>query len=82
MSPERDLWQAVLLIALNDAAGRARCTGTASARVAATAAAWIRNGGRDFRTVCCLAGFDPNFVRETYSKGNRNACQPANRRNR
>jgi hypothetical protein len=30
---------------------------------------WIKDNGRDFRTVCWLAGYDPDYVRERWQAG-------------
>lgn len=30
---------------------------------------WIRQGGRDYQTVCAMAGMDHDFLREAYEAG-------------
>ncbi|WP_130471756.1 hypothetical protein [Candidatus Magnetaquicoccus inordinatus] len=57
MEAEQKLWVAVLETALNDA-----LSGSNPAR-RETARRWFREGGQNFRLVCDLANFDPDFVR-------------------
>lgn len=65
--PRRALWREVLLIGLEDAAGDYE-------------PGWI--GSRDFATVCILAGFEPDFVRDRWRAGlidvqpRKGACAP------
>ena len=54
MHPCTKLWQAVLEVALSDAMHRGD-------------EAWI--GTRDFRTVCALAGLDPEAVADRFRAG-------------
>lgn len=54
MHPCTKLWQACLTVALSDAMHRGDD-------------AWI--GTRDFRTVCYLAGLDPEAVAERFKAG-------------
>jgi hypothetical protein len=64
MTPERKLWQTVLERAVWDALWhrpvRAHDTSGTSERAQAEARAWF--GTKDFRTVCYLAGADPDFI--------------------
>lgn len=70
MTPERRLWQDVVLRALMDATHPAGDEGNSEdARGRRSARQWLREGGKDFRTVCNLAGLDPDFVREKYLAG-------------
>ncbi len=57
MEAEQKLWVAVLETALNDA-----MSGSNSSR-RDVARRWFREGGQNFRLVCDLANFDPDFVR-------------------
>lgn len=64
---ERVLWQAVVLRAVQDI-----CTTNESEEALickAQAHTWFRNADEDFRTVCSLAGFDPDAVQEAYRGG-------------
>lgn len=79
MMPEQRLWQSVVLQAVRDATANDSKVVT-SQRAKRSADAWLRYGGRDFRTVCALAGFDPDFIREKYVSGKldgeRYCCPP------
>lgn len=55
MIPERDLWCAVLSMALLDT--------LRSGPEGDEARAWVDGGGRDFRRVCSLVGVEPSVVR-------------------
>lgn len=64
----RQLWCAVLAIALSDAQGVVVGNDSSGAPnrkrlMVAQAQSWFRNNGTDFRRVCWLAGFDPDVVR-------------------
>ena len=65
-SPERALWQTVLLTAIEDALLPERRTYN---RAKVDADRWIRGGGKDFRAACSYAGFDPDHVRDAYLAG-------------
>ena len=67
MTSEHKLWQNVLLQAMIDAT----FTGDTEENYKAKKAAikWITKGGRDFCTVCDLAGMDADFVRESFLAG-------------
>ena len=65
-SPERALWQTVLLTAIEDAMLPERRTYNRAKR---DADQWIRRGAKDFRAVCSYAGFDPDHVRDAYLAG-------------
>jgi hypothetical protein len=68
ISPEREMWQAVLLKAFTDAT--APDPKTREDILAKRAAdSWIRNCGRDFRHVCALAGMSASFLSEAYLRG-------------
>ena len=71
MSAHRTLWQAVLLRAVRDALGDHEAREPHAQR---DAEAWIRGGGRDFRLVCDMAGFDPAHIREAFVSGRINAA--------
>jgi hypothetical protein len=67
-SPERMMWQMVLLTAIEDAMLPAR---SSAEDIAAKRDAhrWLRKGDEDFRAVCNYAGFDPDHVRDAYLAG-------------
>ncbi len=67
-SPERALWQTVLLTAIEDAMLPERCSESYN-RAKVDADRWIRLGRKDFRAVCSYAGFDPDHVRDAYLAG-------------
>ena len=68
MSPEQILWQSVLMQAARDAtAPKPGDKETIRAKVEADA--WFRRGGKQFRQVCMMAGFDPDFIRDAYIGG-------------
>lgn len=78
----RALWIAVLTIAVRDA--EARLTGDAHRHTEgkvnrAQACAWFERGGRDFETVCTLAGLEPSAVREAWIAGRLNRRALASR---
>lgn len=64
---ERELWQAVLEQAINDACYEGDKQETL--REGVVADRWIRRNTRDFQQVCTLAGMDPDFIREAYMAG-------------
>lgn len=85
-SPERSLWQAVVYQAFVDATApdpshresvRAH---RESVRAKRDAHDWI-SGSRSFRTVCALAGMDPDFLSEAYRAGrvNRSVLKSASK---
>ncbi|MFN7883564.1 MAG: hypothetical protein ACK5PF_11205 [bacterium] len=67
-SPERALWQTVLLTAIEDAMLPERRSERYN-RAKMDADRWIRCGGKDFRAACSYAGFDPDHVRGAYLAG-------------
>ena len=79
---ELTLWQTVLIHGIKDALeGQIREVVTYDHR---RADAWIRDFRHDFRLVCNLAGFDPEFVRDAYISGRISlerlmASEPGNR---
>jgi hypothetical protein len=67
---ERQLWAAVILQALDDAAGKIEYFGgtkEAAERhkrlVRRRARDWFHYGGKDFKEVCALADMDPDWIR-------------------
>jgi hypothetical protein len=67
---DRQLWAAVIMQALDDAAGKIEYYGGNKAAaerhkrlVRRRARDWFINGGRDFKEVCALAGMEPDWVR-------------------
>lgn len=61
-TPERHIWQEVLVRALMDAMGR-------DSLDKMQAHNWLTTPSRDFNEVCSLAGFDPSFIRKSYVTG-------------
>ena len=72
MEPETALWRAVVLRAIEDAAGRieANCLRLDSSfeEEARTAQEWIREAGEGFRLVCDAAGLNPDYTRRAALK--------------
>lgn len=68
MSAEKMLWQSVVLKAFTDATAT-EPSGPENKRAKVDADRWIKHGGRDFRQVCFLAGFDPDFIQHAYTSG-------------
>ena len=68
MSPEKRLWQSVVVKALTDATA-VDPSSDEDLRAKREADSWLRGGGKDFRRVCSLAGFDPDFIRDAYTSG-------------
>lgn len=68
MTPEQKLWQTVVILALTEATA-VDPYGQERQQAKREADAWLRRGGKDFRMVCDLAGFDPRFVRDSYIAG-------------
>jgi hypothetical protein len=63
MTPERELWIAVLACAVRDALGHVQGGVTTDASVdVRRARTYFRDGGTDFRTVCWLADREPDVV--------------------
>jgi hypothetical protein len=69
---DKQLWAAVILQALEDAAGTVLCEGGGrkqqwaeinKSRIRQSARNWFRDAGPDFREVCALAGMDYEAVR-------------------
>jgi hypothetical protein len=73
-TPEAELWQAVVLRAMMDALAPGR-DGIDKSR----ADTWFRKGDKQFREVCSLAGFDPDFIRDSYLSGRVNYDSLANK---
>lgn len=66
-SGELTLWQTVVFLAVKDALegkGQDRPDLDRS-----RADQWIRDGGKDFRLVCTLAGIEAEFLRKSYLQG-------------
>tara|TARA_Y100000401_G_scaffold116942_1_gene124070 strand:- start:307 stop:681 length:375 start_codon:yes stop_codon:yes gene_type:complete len=64
--PVRNLWRNVLIVALEDAAGKHwknKNFGIAKGHYAESAQAYFLEPNRDFMTVCEYAGFDHRYVR-------------------
>lgn len=59
---ERQLWGAVIWRAVSDAVWPG--VGAEARFHRDQAREWFRFGGKDFRLVCELAGFDPDFIRD------------------
>lgn len=67
LTPEKKLWQAVLIVAIRDAMLSVSSQNSRTNKEYADR--WLRDCGRDFRVVCTLAGMDPEFVSERYRAG-------------
>jgi hypothetical protein len=67
--PEKELWQAVIHLALLDAIPFKPRKRKRKTNEEWMADSWIRNGSRDFRNVCYLAGVDPDCLRDAYVAG-------------
>lgn len=67
-NPERAIWQEVILQAFQDAL-RPYCRDSEARRAKHEADIWLRAGGKDFRHVCQMAGFDDDFIRDAYRGG-------------
>ncbi|AUQ71049.1 hypothetical protein [Phaeobacter inhibens] len=74
---ERDLWRAVLALAVSDTLYEGDAPVACEARDAARE--WFRFGGRDFRFTCVMAGFDPDAVQARYMAGKFSAVAEAGR---
>lgn len=61
-TPERQLWQGVLVRALMDAMGRDNLDRMHAHN-------WLTTPSRDFNEICSLAGFEPSFIRKSYISG-------------
>lgn len=59
------MWASVIYRAVADAEGK-NCPTPAEMRQART---WLDGGGRDFQTVCELAGLDPSSVHAAWKDG-------------
>lgn len=67
--PERQLWCAVIIHTLYEAAGRvAYAERGEHERVRREAVAWFEEGGEDFGEVCDMAGLPPTAVRDNALK--------------
>jgi hypothetical protein len=62
--PDKELWQAVIVRALMDALmpGGDRLDKS-------RARTWLTGQSKDFTMVCSLAGFDQDFIRDSYLSG-------------
>ncbi|AUQ93847.1 hypothetical protein PhaeoP66_04684 (plasmid) [Phaeobacter inhibens] len=74
---ERDLWRAILALAVSDTLYEGDAPVACDARDAARE--WFRFGGRDFRFTCVMAGFDPDAVQARYMAGKFSAVSEAGR---
>lgn len=68
ISPERQLWAAVLGQAVNDAL-REKPYSVLDRLAATGARSWMDGQGKDFRMVCTLAGMDPDAVSAAWRSG-------------
>lgn len=65
VSPERQLWCAVIIHTLYEASGRiAYAEKGERDRIRRDAIAWFERADADFQDVCCLADLAPEAVRE------------------
>lgn len=67
MTPEKTLWQQVLLQAVRDAT-QENPQGRDNIAAKRNADSWLRSGS-ELHVVCALAGMDGHFVREKYCSG-------------
>lgn len=68
--PERALFSAVIVRAIMDARGANSSEHASAAKVnQRQAIEWLSRGGRDFETICSLAGVDAQSVREAFLSG-------------
>ncbi|AUQ46606.1 hypothetical protein D1822_10945 [Phaeobacter inhibens] len=74
---ERDLWRAILALAVSDTLYEGDAPVACDARDAARE--WFRFGGRGFRFTCVMAGFDPDAVQARYMAGKFSAVAEAGR---
>lgn len=72
MTPEKKLWQSVVLKAFTDATAD-NPSSREDVMAKRDAIAWITRGGRDYRMVCSLAEIDPDFARDAFLDGRVNA---------
>lgn len=68
MTPEKKLWQAVVLKAFSDATAE-NPSSREDVMAKRDAISWITRGGRDYRMVCSLAEIDPDFARDAFLGG-------------
>lgn len=68
MSPEQHLWQRVVLQALDDALADNPAS-VENRRAKRDARLWLDHGGRNFRHVCAMTGWDPDFIRDKWKAG-------------
>lgn len=66
---EQQIWVSALITGLRDASGDITAVSGNESRglLVRRAQSWI--GSHDFETVCHLAGFDPEFVKDAYEAG-------------
>jgi hypothetical protein len=66
MTPERLLWQSVVMRALRDTTSTGPGVDVVDMQKADK---WIRRRGKEYRMVCDLAGMDPDFIADAYVAG-------------
>ena len=66
INPEKNLWCSVLKRAIEDASGTVESQHHKATREAIRRATtvWFERGDRDFRMVCEMADFDPDYVQQ------------------
>lgn len=74
MTPEKRMWQEVIIRAVIDAlwTGTEYTKDGKRKQVALErdkAAAWFEGNSDDYREVCARAGFDPDFLRKAFMEG-------------
>lgn len=70
ISPERALFQAIIIRAIMDLKGDNPLCGPAAGKaVQRQAAAWLGGNSRDFQMICTFAGLNPDAVREAFHAG-------------
>lgn len=70
---EQALWRAVITQALMDAASQSSKMEACYEKRQATC--WLTGYGEDFKTVCDLANFPPDYVRERAARALARNCQ-------
>lgn len=70
----QQLWQRVVLQALRDAIAARSLDDIRTYHARRDAVDWLDDAGPDFRTVCSLAGFDPEMVRDWWIAINKDAA--------
>lgn len=64
ITAERSLWCSVIYNALQEATGIIRDAKSSHDAVRAEATKWLTENDPDFRTVCIMAGLEPDAVRK------------------